>query len=85
MIWAGVQLALIVLFVPETYHPVLLRNKAIALRKETGDERWKASIEIMDRSITKTVALSCKRPFELLFLEPMVSDILEEMCVAVSS
>jgi MFS family permease len=77
MLWAGVQLMLIILLVPETYHPVLLRNKARALRKETGEKRWKAPIEIMDRSITKTVALSCKRPFELLFLEPMVSDMLE--------
>jgi MFS family permease len=77
MIWVGVQLALIVLLVPETYHPVLLRNKARALRKETGDERYKAPIEIMDRSILRTIALSTKRPFELLFLEPMVS---EECC-----
>lgn len=30
---------LIVLFVPETYSPVLLRRKAILLRRETGDDR----------------------------------------------
>ncbi|KAF2670380.1 MFS general substrate transporter [Microthyrium microscopicum] len=71
MIWAGVQLTLIVLFVPETYHPVVLRNKARKLRKETGDQRYKAQIEIMDRSIPKKIMLSCTRPFELLFLEPM--------------
>jgi MFS family permease len=73
MIWSGVQLALITIFIPETYHPVLLRNKARSKRKETGDERWKAKIEIMDRSILRTVAFSCRRPFELLFLDPMVS------------
>ncbi|KAF2124054.1 benomyl/methotrexate resistance protein [Dothidotthia symphoricarpi CBS 119687] len=71
IIWTGVQLALIIFFVPETYHPVLLRNKAIRLRKETGNQEWIAPIEKLDRSIAKTVMLSCIRPFELLCLEPM--------------
>ncbi|ORY17439.1 benomyl/methotrexate resistance protein [Clohesyomyces aquaticus] len=71
LIWSGVQLALIIIFVPETYHPVLLRNKAIRLRKETGNEKWIAPIEKMTRSITKTVLWSCIRPFQLLFWEPM--------------
>jgi hypothetical protein len=63
---------LIVAFVPETYHPVLLRNKAIRLRKETGNVEWIAPIEKMSRSIPKTVLWSCIRPFELLIFEPMV-------------
>ncbi|KAF2438008.1 MFS general substrate transporter [Karstenula rhodostoma CBS 690.94] len=71
MIWSAVQLALIVLFVPETYHPVLLRNKAIRLRKETGNPDWIAPIEKLSRSIVKTVLWSCIRPFQLLFFEPM--------------
>ncbi|KAF1936254.1 MFS general substrate transporter [Clathrospora elynae] len=71
IIWSGVQLCLIVLFVPETYHPVLLRRKAIRLRKETGNPEWIAPIEKMDRSITRTVLWSCIRPFQLLIFEPM--------------
>ncbi|GAB7349452.1 hypothetical protein MBLNU459_g8555t3 [Dothideomycetes sp. NU459] len=71
LIWSGFQLAAIILFVPETYHPVLLRRKAIALRKETGNEAWRAPIEKMNKSILKTVAWSCIRPFQLLFLEQM--------------
>ncbi|KAL5422757.1 hypothetical protein PMIN04_004483 [Paraphaeosphaeria minitans] len=71
MVWSAVQLALIVLFVPETYHPVLLRNKAIRLRKETGNPDWIAPIEKLSRSIVKTVLWSCIRPFQLLFFEPM--------------
>lgn len=67
------QLFLIVFFVPETYHPVLLRRKAIRLREETGNQEWTAPIEKLDRSITKTVLWSCIRPFQLLFFEPMVS------------
>ena len=65
------MLVSIAVFVPETYHPVLLRRKAIKLRIETGEQRWKAPIEIMQRSITQTVIRSCYRPFLLLALEPM--------------
>ncbi|KAJ8112603.1 hypothetical protein OPT61_g5062 [Boeremia exigua] len=71
IIWSGLQLFLIVFFVPETYHPVLLRRKAIRLRKETGNQEWIAAIEKLDRSIAKTVLWSCIRPFQLLFFEPM--------------
>ncbi|KAF2193997.1 benomyl/methotrexate resistance protein [Zopfia rhizophila CBS 207.26] len=71
LVWSGVQLALIVIFVPETYHPVLLRQKAIRLRKETGHPKWIAPIEKLSRSIPKTVLWSCIRPFQLLFFEPM--------------
>jgi hypothetical protein len=62
---------MIALFVPETYHPVLLRNKARKLRLETGDERWKAPMEKTSKSIPKTIGYSLLRPFQLLFLEPM--------------
>ncbi|QIX01888.1 hypothetical protein AMS68_007405 [Peltaster fructicola] len=71
IIWAGVQWLLILAFVPETYSPVLLRRKARRLREETGDDRWKAPIEIMDKSVAKTVIWSCIRPMQLLVLEPM--------------
>ncbi|CEL04406.1 Putative MFS transporter [Aspergillus calidoustus] len=71
LIWTGVLLVSIILFVPETYHPVLLRRKAQRLRIETGDDRHLAPIEKMDRSVAKTVMRSCYRPILLLTLEPM--------------
>ncbi|KAL6235376.1 hypothetical protein BDW75DRAFT_209646 [Aspergillus navahoensis] len=71
IIWTGTLLAMLVLFVPETYHPVLLKRKAVKLRKETGDDRWIAPIEKMDRSIAQTVLKSLYRPILLLALEPM--------------
>ncbi|GKZ38060.1 hypothetical protein AbraIFM66950_009975 [Aspergillus brasiliensis] len=71
LIWTGVLLVLIGFFVPETYHPVLLRRKAQQLRKETGDDRWIAPIEMLDRSVAQTVLRSCYRPLLLLTLEPM--------------
>ncbi|RFU29946.1 hypothetical protein B7463_g6396, partial [Scytalidium lignicola] len=75
LIWAGVQLSLIFFLVPETYHPVLLRHKAQKIRKETGDERWKAPIEKSNKSIPRTIGYSLLRPFQLLFLEPMCTNL----------
>jgi multidrug resistance protein len=69
MMWSGVNWMLLFFFVPETYAPVLLRRKARQLRKDTGDDRWKAPIEMMNKSVTKTVMWSCIRPFQLLTLE----------------
>ncbi|KAG9988071.1 MFS general substrate transporter, partial [Aureobasidium melanogenum] len=71
LIWSGGMLAAIVFLVPETYHPVLLRKKAIKLRKDTGNPAWRAPIENMNKSVFRTVAWSCVRPFQLLFLEAM--------------
>lgn len=71
LIWAGVQWVMMTIFVPETYHPVLLRNEARRLRKDTGERKWYAPIEKLDRSIAQTVIRSCYRPFMLLVLEPM--------------
>ncbi|KAF2814504.1 MFS general substrate transporter [Mytilinidion resinicola] len=71
LIWAFAQWAAIIIFVPETYMPVLLRREARKIRKESGDDRWYAPIEKMDRSIAQTILRSCYRPFLLLTLEPM--------------
>ena len=65
------MLGLIAAFVPETYHPVVLRHKAVKLRKEASEEKWKALIEVMHKSILQTIIRSCYRPFLLLTLEPM--------------
>ncbi|KAI0843772.1 putative bicyclomycin resistance protein [Hypoxylon sp. FL0890] len=71
LIWAFVELVMILVFAPETYHPVKLREKARKLRKETGDERWKAPIEKTSKSVARSIAYSLLRPFQLLIFEPM--------------
>ncbi|KAI3317639.1 MFS general substrate transporter [Xylariaceae sp. AK1471] len=71
IIWAFALLVMLILFAPETYHPIKLREKARLLRKETGDERWKAPMEKSTKSIPRTVGLSLLRPFQLLTFEPM--------------
>ncbi|KAK1528121.1 major facilitator superfamily transporter [Colletotrichum paranaense] len=72
IIWAFALLVAIVVFVPETYHPIVLRTKARKIRKETGDERWKAPVENMTKSVIKTIGISLMRPFQLIAFEPMV-------------
>ena len=52
---------------------VCLRNKAYKMRKETGDERWKAPIEKVQQSLPKTIGIAAVRPFQLLIFEPIVT------------
>jgi len=71
LIWVSVVLLCIILLVPETYHPVLLRRKAAKIRKETGDDRWVSASEKVEKSIIGAIVHSLKRPFLLLWFEPM--------------
>ncbi|KAF3761530.1 MFS general substrate transporter [Cryphonectria parasitica EP155] len=71
IIWASCMFLAIFFFVPETYHPVILRKKAMHIRKETGDDRWKAPIEKSNKSMIRTVGYSLLRPFQILIFEPM--------------
>ncbi|KAI0138886.1 MFS general substrate transporter [Xylariaceae sp. FL1272] len=71
IIWSAALLLAMVFLAPETYHPILLREKARKLRKDTGETRWVAPMEKSTKSIPKTVGLSLLRPFQLLALEPM--------------
>lgn len=72
LIWSGVQYFLLICFVPETYHPALLRKKAQNLRESTGDERYKAAMELQQKSVIKAIGLSLYRPMQLLAQEFMV-------------
>ena len=69
------MLALVTAFVPETYPPVCLARKARKVREETGNSQWYAPIEKMDRSILHTIKISIYRPFLLLTLAPMCTNL----------
>ncbi|KAM4062962.1 major facilitator superfamily protein [Hirsutella rhossiliensis] len=71
IIWTFALWVAIIFFVPETYHPILLRNKARRLRAETGDDRWIVPADMVERSVTRAVGRSLLRPFQLLIFEPM--------------
>jgi hypothetical protein len=72
LIFSAVLTVLIIILVPETYHPVLLARRAKHLRQSRNDPRYIAALDKDDRTILQAILLSCKRPFQLLFLEPMV-------------
>jgi len=71
LIWQAVQLVGLAFFVPETYEPVLLQRKAARLRKETGDESYYAEADLREDGVLGAVIVSCYRPFDILFHEPM--------------
>ncbi|RXK41008.1 hypothetical protein M231_01639 [Tremella mesenterica] len=72
LIWAGVMLILLVVFVPETYNSELLRRKAIRLRKQTGEQRWRAPVELSDRTFVQALKTSIQTPFILMSTQLMV-------------
>uniref|UniRef100_A0A8H7NQ59 Major facilitator superfamily (MFS) profile domain-containing protein n=1 Tax=Bionectria ochroleuca TaxID=29856 RepID=A0A8H7NQ59_BIOOC len=71
LIWAFVIWLCIIFLVPETHHSLILKRKAIRKRKETSDDRWKAPMEMSDKSVASAIGHSLLRPFELLIFEPM--------------
>lgn len=72
IILAGVLLALVVLFLPETYSPVLLQWKARQLRRLTGDDRYRAPLEFKRIAFSRRLGHALYRPFLLLWTEPII-------------
>ncbi|WVQ68469.1 uncharacterized protein L199_006677 [Kwoniella botswanensis] len=71
-IFAGVCLAIIVVFVPETYAPKILVHKAKRLRKDTQEQRWYAPLEKADNRWKSRLYDILAKPFVILALEPML-------------
>ncbi|EJD54229.1 MFS general substrate transporter [Auricularia subglabra TFB-10046 SS5] len=71
LMWGGVEFLLLVFFVPESYEPVLRKQKAIRLRRETGDSRYYAPLERSNKSLVQSIKASCTIPFQLLYHERM--------------
>lgn len=71
LILAGLVTGLILLFQSETYPPLLLKWKAQHLRRITGDDRFRAPMEITKTTLWSLLKIAMKRPF-LLMTEPIV-------------
>ncbi|KAI0786398.1 major facilitator superfamily domain-containing protein [Abortiporus biennis] len=71
LIWTFVQIVGLLLIVPETYHPVLLKKKAQRLRKETGDPKYHCPLDRRGESLVHSIMMSCYVPFKLLLLDRM--------------
>mgnify|MGYP004507275877 CR=1 FL=1 len=72
-IWSGVLLIVTACIVPETYPPVLLRKRAEKLSKITGKVyRSRTDIDQGKISLSEAFSTGLKRPWILLFCEPIV-------------
>lgn len=71
-IFSGVCLALVILTLPETYAPIILLKKARRIRKETGDDRYKAPIELVKIEWKDRLNKTLLKPFIMLGQEPML-------------
>ena len=72
LIISGLVLVSVAFFQPETYAPILLKWKAKRLRLLTGDDRYKAEVEIRDETFARRLGRSLYRPFLLTFSEPII-------------
>lgn len=74
IIWSAILWILVIFFIPETYHPKILRIRAAKFRKETGDDTWctKQEIALAGVSKTLTVLRFMKRVPLLLLTDPMM-------------
>ncbi|KAF2877861.1 major facilitator superfamily domain-containing protein [Massariosphaeria phaeospora] len=75
--WIQLILSAIVWFaisftVPETYTPRLLAQRAAKLRKSTGNDKFVTAEDLDLRPLSQRLRLFLLRPFQLLFLEPIV-------------
>lgn len=61
-----------VIFLPETYGPVLLKQKAEKLRRETGNEKIVAPIELEDQSWSEFITVVLTRPVRMFLFEWIV-------------
>ncbi|KAK3052441.1 hypothetical protein LTS18_012287, partial [Coniosporium uncinatum] len=59
-------------FLQETYGPVLLKRKADALRKETGNTALHTEYERPDKTLASILKTATIRPFRLLGTQPIV-------------
>ncbi|EKM59652.1 uncharacterized protein PHACADRAFT_86536 [Phanerochaete carnosa HHB-10118-sp] len=72
LIWIFLEVLAIFALVPETYEPALRKRKAKKLRKATGDSQYYAPLDRRSGTLVNLIAVSCYRPFELLFMDRMV-------------
>ncbi|KAF4978617.1 hypothetical protein FZEAL_5020 [Fusarium zealandicum] len=71
LISSGLVLVLVLLFMPETYSPLLLQWKASHYRRITGDSRFRCEHEIVGASLFTRLKTSMTRPF-LMLTEPII-------------
>jgi hypothetical protein len=72
LIASGIVMASLCLFQSETYAPIILKWKAVHLRRSTGDDRYVSTTEIRRLSFSKRWKVALSRPFLMSMQEPMI-------------
>ncbi|KAJ5512441.1 Major facilitator superfamily domain general substrate transporter [Penicillium fimorum] len=72
LILAFVAWVMISFTVPETFAPILLKKRAEKLRKSENDPMYTTETELDSRPMGEKLRIFLFRPFQLLFLEPIV-------------
>ncbi|GAA5844249.1 hypothetical protein JCM9279_001738 [Rhodotorula babjevae] len=72
--WGAASWLIIAIFLPETYHPVLLKQRAKRMRKENPEQHGDkyAELEKADFSLKSLVQRTLARPLIMLAVEPIV-------------
>ncbi|GME93586.1 unnamed protein product [Ambrosiozyma monospora] len=73
LIFTGALFVLLLIVVPETYRPVLLKRKAAELRKTTGNKDLYAPLEKSQQSLFRSIITAPKRPLSVLIFDPMMT------------
>ncbi len=71
LIVAGVSLILL-LFLPETYGPTILKHRAQTMRKETGNPNIFAPIELEKKGVRQMMTVTLTRPLRMIAFEAIV-------------
>lgn len=61
-----------VLFLPETFKPIILRKRAYKLRKKNPGRRIYAPVEVQNREMMELVTVTLARPLRMFFCELIV-------------
>ncbi|KAJ5994902.1 hypothetical protein N7481_001879 [Penicillium waksmanii] len=72
LICTGVSMPLVI-FMPETYGPVVLKNRARKLRKDTGNSTIISPLELESRNLREKFITTISRPFRMIIHESIVS------------
>ncbi|KAL2796314.1 major facilitator superfamily domain-containing protein [Aspergillus keveii] len=72
LIMSGLTMAIVLLFQPETYGPILLKWKAAHIRKVTGDKRYRSEMDMQKVALFSRITQACVRQFTLTVHEPII-------------
>ncbi|KAJ5747006.1 uncharacterized protein N7511_008702 [Penicillium nucicola] len=72
LICSGATLPLVI-FMPETYGPVILKHRAKKLRKDTGNSSIVSPLDVESRNLREMFLITISRPFRMIMHESIVS------------